>query len=166
MAYWASALSSEEQSPVHYQEAFPESPGTRTSVKNHLASHFSIEYCDKAVFQPHLDTSKGGHLDAVEDEAEYVLISSLLPPALPLAWAGLLLGSWGLIIAQPRVTHSLEARKISKQLIVTPCGSKQVTEYQVSSKKNNHCSSTPSERCYSPWDMKEVETSEGNQVRS
>lgn len=47
-------------------------------------------------------------------------------------------GSWGSIMAKPRVTHGVEAEKRSKQFIVTPCGksdSKQVTEHQAAARK-------------------------------
>lgn len=71
-------------------------PWNKNVSENQLASHFSIEYCDKAVFQPHLETSGRAHLDAVGEEIVYVLISSPLPPVLPLAWAGLLLCIRGL----------------------------------------------------------------------
>lgn len=47
-------------------------------------------------------------------------------------------GSWGSITAKPAVSHSLQAGKIGKQLIITPCGkcdSKQMTEYQAAARK-------------------------------
>lgn len=47
-------------------------------------------------------------------------------------------GSWESIIAKPRVAHSLESGKRSKQPIVTPCGKcdrKQATEYQATARK-------------------------------
>lgn len=52
-------------------------------------------------------------------------------------------GSWGSIIAKPGVTHSLEAGKRRKQLIVSPCGkynSKRVTEYQAAARKTTTAS--------------------------
>lgn len=47
-------------------------------------------------------------------------------------------GSWESIIAKPRVSHSLESGKRSKQHIIPPCGkcdSKQATEYQAAARK-------------------------------
>lgn len=53
-------------------------PWNKATSGNQLASCFSIEWCEKAAFQPHLETSRRGHLDAFGEEAVCVSISSLL----------------------------------------------------------------------------------------